>query len=72
MAPSATEQVEYEVDPDLQERLLEHPGKWVAIAGNDIVAVGDSPTEVLAAAQKGGHRNATLYRVPDSNRLFFF
>jgi hypothetical protein len=32
----------------------EYPGKWVAVHGSELVAIGDSPSEVVSAAQARG------------------
>ena len=60
------EKAEHVIRPELQEELLKHPGKWIAMDRVRILAVGDTPADVLAAARKSGHVHPTLYRVPDA------
>lgn len=58
---------------DLQERLLAHRGKWVAMTKTDLLAVGDSPDEVLHKATELGVKRPILYRVPEAaNSTMFF
>jgi len=60
------------IEPRMQQRLLEHPGKWVAMTRTRIVAVGDSPTEVLRDARLGGLLHPIVYRVPEAGTGYFF
>lgn len=61
------------IEEELSARLLEHKGRWVAVDQNEIVAVGDSVAEVLAAAREAGHTDPLVFRVSASpERLAFF
>jgi hypothetical protein len=64
------EPLEAEIDPSLQRELHKHPGKWVAMTRHDLLAVGDTPEEALAAA---GIDSPILYRVPtpEEARTFY-
>lgn len=42
-----------------------HAGRWIAQSGDEIVVVGDSPTEVVAELRRTG-RKAAVWRVPAS------
>lgn len=42
-------------------------GKWIAQAGGDVIAVGDSPDDVIAQVRESG-RQAVVQRVPASGR----
>ena len=66
-----TEVVEW-LEPDagrifsrsLEQRLLLHSGKWVAVTGDEEFFVGDSPSDALALARRNGHEDVLLHRVP--------
>jgi Family of unknown function (DUF5678) len=62
----------YEIEPQVQEELLKHPGKWTALTRSAILAVADSPEEALAIARRKGDQSPILYRVPDRSTSFFF
>lgn len=65
--------LENEIDPELQQELLAHPGKWTAITRSRLLAVGSSPAVVLKAAREAGVDSPILYRVPaDSRTTYFF
>lgn len=66
------EPLEHEVDPELQEELLKHRGRWVAMTRAKLLAVGDSPAEVLAAAHEVGCESPILYFVPRDDRAVYF
>lgn len=66
------DKAEYVIRPELQEELLKHPGKWVAMDRARILAIADDPSAALAAARKAGHEHPTLYRVPDKGTAYFF
>jgi len=51
---------EYELDRQIQQ----HIGKWVAIANNRIVAVGDDVREVMEASAKLGYTLPLVVRGP--------
>lgn len=60
-------------EPGLEHELLKYPGKWTAVTETEVVAVGDTPREVLEAAIAKGVTKVTLHRVPDeSNKAYFF
>jgi hypothetical protein len=61
------------LSPDLQERLLEHPGKWVAMTKTELLGVGGSPDEVLHLAAEKGEDRPILYFVPPKgpSAMFF-
>lgn len=63
---------ELELERDVQKELLNHPGKWVALTRSEIIAVGDTADEALAAAHAAGHKDPGLYRVPEKARSYFF
>lgn len=63
---------EYVIAPELQDELLKHPGKWVAMDRTHILATGHDPAKVLLRAQKAGTAHPTLYRVPDKGTTYFF
>jgi hypothetical protein len=49
----------------LQRELWKHPGKWVAIKGDRLVAFGNTPTQALRRAAQKGASDIVLHRVPD-------
>lgn len=58
---------------DLTRELEKHKGKWVAVFQDRVVAVGDSPDQVLKEAEAGGITDPVVYRVPTRpDRLAFF
>jgi len=46
------------------EVLDPYPGKWVAVSGKEIVAVGDSPKEVLEIAKQKTSKIPMVFQVP--------
>ena len=67
--------------PSLQEMIPhhvlmeanEHPGKWVAVAYEvGIVAIGESSSEVEAAARAAGHAEPLVYRVPEPGVVYLY
>lgn len=60
------------IEPALQEELLKHPGKWVAMTRTKLIAVGDSPKEVIDAAEALGVRDTILHCVPEPGVGWFF
>ena len=62
----------YEIEPQLQQELLKHPGKWAAITRSKILAIGDDPRVVVASARKMGVAAPILYRIPDASTLYFY
>jgi Family of unknown function (DUF5678) len=73
MAESALEEpLEHEIDPDVQRELLNYPGRWVTLLRSRLLAVGDSPAEVLRAAHELGEDNPILYCVPEDQQTSYF
>lgn len=65
--------LEHELDSELQDKLLKHPGRWVAITRSRLIAVGDSSFEVLQAARAQGFLSPILFLVPrDEKTAYFF
>lgn len=64
--------LEHELDPELQTELQQYPGKWAAITRSVLIAVGDSPLEVLEAARDAGFEEPILHRIPDDSRTAYF
>jgi hypothetical protein len=60
------EDLVYEIEPEVQEQLLQHPGKWAALTASEVIAVRDSPTDALAAAREAGVETPILYQIPDT------
>lgn len=61
------------IDRELEEALWQHAGKWTAITSNKIVAVGDSPTEVLKELDRLDRRGEVfLHYVQDADTVCFF
>lgn len=57
---------------ELEDELLKHPGKWIAMTPEKIVAIGDDSVVVYKAALKAGVTDAILYRVPEGGSVYFF
>ena len=70
--PTSERPLEHEIDPDVQEQLLTHPGKWVALTRSEILAVADDPVVAYKAAQAKGVSSPILYQVPEAGSSFFF
>jgi hypothetical protein len=62
--PSAD--IDYEIEPAVQEELLAYPGKWAALTRTKLIAVGETSTEAYAAALAAGIESPILYLVPDN------
>ena len=56
----------YEIEPSVQELLLQHPGKWAALTRSELIAIGDTSTEAYDAALAAGVESPILYLVPDN------
>ena len=56
----------------LERDLWGHSGKWVAIEGQRIIAVGESAKEVYEIAQGKGVKVPLLYRVPGEHEPHFY
>lgn len=66
------EPLEHEISPEVQEQLLEHPGKWAAITPDRLIAVGETPLEVYEKAIAEGVESPILFQVPiDSQTVYF-
>jgi hypothetical protein len=57
---------------EMERKLLEHPGKWVGLYNDEIVAVGNSPAETLSLAKKAGYSPVLLHHVPEQGKAYFF
>lgn len=66
IAKQAAEDALNEIEPNVQEELLRHPGRWVALTRSRVIVVCDSPTEAYDAARRAGIEVPTLYFVPDT------
>lgn len=57
----------------LTDDLEQYKGRWVAIFGGAIVAIGDSAAEVMTEAVRKGVTDPTVLRVPrHPERLAFY
>jgi hypothetical protein len=56
----------YEIEPAVQDELLRHPGRWVALTRSAVIAVRDTSTEAYDAARAAGVDSPILYQVPDT------
>jgi len=52
------------VDPAVEQALEKLKGRWVAVLGSEVVAVGESPSEVIQAALRRGVTDPTVFQVP--------
>jgi hypothetical protein len=52
------------IGPELAHELEEHKGRWVAVDNGQLVGVGDSAVEAKRLAEKGGHTDPMIFRVP--------
>lgn len=64
------EPVERVMTEELEQELMLHPGKWTAITRDRLVAVGDTPKDVLDAAAADGVASPILYWVPLPGTVF--
>lgn len=64
--PTVETPLERELSPEVQERLLAYPGKWVALTPDEILAVADDPGTAYREAQDKGVASPILYQVPDT------
>lgn len=65
-------QVETTFTPELERELWKHAGKWVAIVEDEVIAEGDSLTEVIQKAREAGHREPMIHKVPTPGTSYFF
>ncbi|MEX0631043.1 MAG: DUF5678 domain-containing protein [Chloroflexota bacterium] len=63
---------EQQIAPELQEKLIAHPGKWAALTRTEILAIEDSPTKAYQAARKLGVETPILYLVPDNRERTYY
>ena len=69
-ATDAWEPVE-RLSVELEQELLRHPGEWVAMTHERLLASGDNAVEVLAAARESGVETPILYKVPEAGVSYF-
>jgi len=55
----------HEISPAVQEELVKHPGKWVALTRTAVIEIRDTSTEAYEAAIAAGVESPILYQVPD-------
>jgi Family of unknown function (DUF5678) len=70
MPDVAAVEFEHEIAPTLQEELLRHAGRWVATTHDQLLAVGDSATEVYRAARDRGVDVPIVFRVLEAGRAY--
>ncbi len=71
--PELDERLEHEIDPELQQELLEHPGEWVAITRSELIASSMDVAEVYRIAAERGVVSPIVYQVPkDEGTAYFF
>ena len=63
---------EHQIAPELQEELIAHPGKWVAMTRTELLAIEDSPAKAYQAARKQGVETPILYFVPDNRERTYY
>lgn len=56
----------YEIEPDVQDELIKHPGKWAALTRTKLLAIADTSMEAFEAAHALGIESPILYLVPDN------
>ena len=61
-----TEPLVYEIDLRVQAELRKHPGKWVALTKDRLIAVRDTSIRAYEAALAAGVEAPILYHVPDT------
>ncbi len=66
------EPVERVLSEAVEEELLLHPGRWVTMTYDRIIAVGDSSTEVYEAARAAGEECPILYYVPNTSGGWYY
>ena len=65
-------EVELVFPPELEKELWNHPGKWVAIVDDEIIAEGDTVVEVITQARAKGHAEPMIYKVPVPGASYFY
>lgn len=61
-----------EIAPAVQRVIAENPGKWLAITVDDVIAIGDSPAEVLRLAHDAGVTDVILQKSLEPDSLYLF
>ena len=61
-----------EIEPSVQEELIKHPGKWVAMTPPGFLAIRDTPAEAYAAGREAGVGVPILYQVPDTRARYSY
>jgi hypothetical protein len=51
------------IDEALAKELERHKGRWVAVDGNHVVAVGDTASEVVEQALEAGVTDPLVFKV---------
>jgi hypothetical protein len=59
-----TPSAQHALDPAAQLALERYKGRWVAVLGANVVAVGDSAPDVISRALKKGVTDPVVFRVP--------
>lgn len=72
MTLPAQQPVERVFSESLERELLKHPGKWTGVFDDRVVALADTPAEVLKIAKKAGYSDVLLHRVPEQGKAYFF
>ena len=72
MALPAERSIERVFSESVERELLSYPGKWTGVFSDQIVAVGDSPAEVLRLARSAGYNDVLLHHVPEHDKAYFF
>jgi hypothetical protein len=60
------EDLVYEIEPAVQDELLKHPGKWVALTPSRVIVIRDNPGDAYRDARAAGIDDPILYQVPDT------
>ena len=56
----------YEIDPEVQDELVKHPGMWAVMTRTAVIAIRDTPGDAYAAARAAGIDDPILYQIPDT------
>ena len=57
---------------EVERELLKHPGKWIAMTAEKILAIGDDSVSVYRSAVAAGEPQPILYRVPETGTSYFY
>lgn len=60
------------ISETLAAKLAEHPGRWVAVEGDELVAVGDDVIEVILMAAAAGVLDPIVFPVQHHPKRPFF